>query len=273
MKKVITAFKEHKEFKPERHWDANVLRISKDTITPPHYADTIEIVVNHNVKGTIHVGGRMIAAENSCFYFIPPGAVHAMEYKQSDGYVTVLKINHLPLKKYLDIEAILAAEGCSLDVLPYFVADSRVLEDLEDVFWRTDSLWEVLTAILGFFRRMAAIAVEKQGNADMQENDDLRRLVEWTENNFMHAPTLEEAASILGYSRNYFCKKFKAATGVTYIGYLNCLRINYACAELKKGRSVAEVCYACGFVNPSYFSKLFRTIVGVTPMKYAISQK
>ena len=78
MKKVITAFKEHKEFKPERHWDANVLRISKDTITPPHYADTIEIVVNHNVKGTIHVGGKKIAAENSCFYFIPPGAVHEM---------------------------------------------------------------------------------------------------------------------------------------------------------------------------------------------------
>jgi len=37
--------------------------ISKDTVTPPHYADTIGIVINHS----------------SCFYFVPLNAVHMME--------------------------------------------------------------------------------------------------------------------------------------------------------------------------------------------------
>ena len=50
--------------------------------------------------------------------------------------------------------------------------------------------------------------------------------------------------------------------------YLNCVRINHACSELKKGRSITDICYSCGFVNPSYFIKLFRSVVGVTPMKY-----
>lgn len=269
MKRIITVFKEHKEFKKEKHWDANILRFPTNTSTPPHYADTVEIIINHGACGDIHIAGTHCKSSEHLAYFIPPNAVHSMEYQKCDGYVSVLKINHLTLKKHLDLESVLATCGHSFDSLPYYIDDAEVINAIEDAFFKSESLFGVLISMLIFFRRLCELGNPEQNTSVAVENDKLRRLIEWTEQNFMNSPTLDDAASILGYNKNYFCQKFKAATGVTYINYLNCLRINHACAELKKGLSVAEVCYSCGFDNPSYFIKLFRTIVGVTPMKYA----
>lgn len=269
MKRVITAFKEYKEFKPEKHWDANVLRFEKAKVTPPHYADTVEIIINHGAAGDIHIDGNHCRLTDHLAYYIPPNAVHSVEYQKNDGYVSILKINHLALKQYLDLGSVLEGSGYSFGSLPFYVDSSDAFERMERAYFESESIFTVLTATLDFFGYLSELGESKQESFTARRSDDIRRIIEWSEQNFTRGPTLEEAAAVFGYNKNYFCQKFKAATGVTYVSYLNCLRINFACAQLKKGLSVTEVCYSCGFENPSYFIKLFRTTVGVTPMKYA----
>ena len=268
MRHVITAFKEHKEFKRERHWDANILRFQKDVITPPHYADTIEIIVNHGAEGDIYIDGKHCKLSQHQAYFIPPNASHSMQYQKNEGYISILKINHLTLKKHLNLETVLESAECSFDMLPQYIDDSEAVKLMEESFFKSESLFDVSISILQFFHRLCESCAHESSNAVLNKKDNLRRLIEWTEQNYMNNPTLEEAAAIFGYSKNYFCQKFRATTGVTYVNYLNCVRINHACSELKKGRSITDICYSCGFVNPSYFIKLFRSVVGVTPMKY-----
>jgi len=43
-------------------------------------------------------------------------------------------------------------------------------------------------------------------------------------------------------------------------------------AELLRDKtlSVTEVCYTCGFTNPSHFSTVFKRKMGVTPSKYQL---
>ncbi|MBQ8551280.1 MAG: helix-turn-helix transcriptional regulator [Clostridia bacterium] len=269
MKRVITAFKEHKEFKRKKHWDANILRFQTEIVTPPHYADTVEIIVNHGAVGDIHIGGKHCKVTDHLAYYIPPNAVHSIEYQKSDGYVSVLKINHLTLKQYLDLESVLEGCGHSFESLPYYIDDPDVVGSIERTYFESESIFTVLTSTLGFFKWLTELGESQPETFAAHRSDDIRRIIEWSEQNFTDSPTLEEAAAVFGYNKNYFCQKFKAETGVTYVSYLNCLRINYACAQLKKGLSVTEVCYSCGFENPSYFIKLFRTMVGITPRKYA----
>lgn len=269
MKRILTAFKEYKEFHDNRHWDANILRFPRDIVTPPHYADTVEILVNHSAVGDIHIGGRQYKLTPNTGYFISPNTVHSVFYPKNDGYIMGLKINHVTLKKYLDLEAVLASESKSFDTLPPVIQDFEAVCRLEYTLDNSDSLCEVCREILDFFGMMIHNSSENIIETNERARGDIRKIIEWSENNFMKRPTVSDAAAVLGYNKNYFCKLFKTSTGVTYLNYLNTIRIEKACTELKNGTSVADVCYLLGFENPSYFIKLFRNTMGVTPKKYS----
>ncbi len=268
MKSVITAFKEHKEFKLGRYWDSNELYFKGDTSTQPHYADTVEIIVDHGVVGDIHIGGARYVFHGHGAYFIPPNTVHSMQYKKSDGYVTVMKIAVEPLKAFLDIETVLKTYGYVMDELPHIIPESANVEALANLFKNSVSLCEILAGILEFFGELVKAEQPHMPGITLRQNEDLRRLIEWAEQHYTDKPSLTDAAEVMGYNKNYFCRLFKEATGVTYLNYLNALRIDRACAELKKGLSVSEVCYLCGFESQSYFIKFFSRAVGVTPKKY-----
>ena len=90
MKNIITAFKEHKIFKHNRPWDINTMTFSADITTPPHYADTIEVLLCCNAKGDIYIGGNKFELCGTQIFYIPPRVVHSVFYKKCDGFVKVL---------------------------------------------------------------------------------------------------------------------------------------------------------------------------------------
>lgn len=82
--------------------------------------------------------------------------------------------------------------------------------------------------------------------------------------------TLDEVARHVGMSRNSFCVFFKKATGKTFVTYLNEYRIGLACQRLEQhNASITEICYQSGFNDISYFSRIFKNTVGVSPRQYA----
>ncbi len=88
--------------------------------------------------------------------------------------------------------------------------------------------------------------------------------------NCLRAVTLKEVASYVGMNESAFCVFFKRNFGQTFVDYLNAQRLEYARYLLENGSlSVAEVCYACGFTSPPYFSRLFSRKVGMPPQQYA----
>ena len=62
-----------------------------------------------------------------------------------------------------------------------------------------------------------------------------------------------------------FCRYFKRQTRMTFTDFVNQYRIERAKHLLLQGSNVNETCYAVGFENLSYFSKLFKNTVGSSP--------
>ena len=56
--------------------------------------------------------------------------------------------------------------------------------------------------------------------------------------------------------------------GVTPANLILNLRLNYAAALLKEGLKVREVAMKCGFIDPKYFSKVFKKYYGILPSNY-----
>lgn len=270
MKNVITAFKEHKIFKQNRPWDVNTMTFPSDITVPPHYADTVEVLLCCGAFGDIYIGGNKFKLGGKQVFYIPPRIVHSFFYKKSRGYVKVLKINVEQLKPMLNLEEILIRENRSFLSLPICPPYSDKIAGIAETFKNSDRIGEICECILSLINmpaRYSCAPYPKTAANDIQSHN-LRKVILWTEQHYSSKISLEDAAKLIGYEKHYFCNKFKALTGISYINYVNNLRIQYACELLASDSSVSSVCERCGFNSQSYFTKLFKRIVGVTPKSF-----
>jgi AraC-like DNA-binding protein len=87
---------------------------------------------------------------------------------------------------------------------------------------------------------------------------------------FRNALTLEEVAAEAHLTPQAFCRYFKKHTGVTFVTFLNEMRINQACKRLTAGEydSIATVAYNCGFNSITNFNRVFKSVAGASPKEY-----
>lgn len=91
----------------------------------------------------------------------------------------------------------------------------------------------------------------------------------WMLNNSAKASTLENIAEQFDMSPRNFSRRFKLATGKTPIKYLHEMRLNNAKELLQSSNlSVAEIAYKVGYNDMSYFAKLFKKELYVSPKEY-----
>lgn len=80
--------------------------------------------------------------------------------------------------------------------------------------------------------------------------------------------SLEEAAKAVFVSPYYLSHLFRDEMKTTFTNYLSHVRIENAKTLLKEGLSSEEAAFRIGFKNASYFVKIFKKYVGITPAKY-----
>jgi AraC-like DNA-binding protein len=77
---------------------------------------------------------------------------------------------------------------------------------------------------------------------------------------------IADLARHCGLSAGYFVSAFKRSTGVTPHRWLMQRRVDTAKGLLADGDlAVSQIALACGFANQSHFTRVFRTIIGLTP--------
>jgi AraC-like DNA-binding protein len=93
--------------------------------------------------------------------------------------------------------------------------------------------------------------------------------VRYIEENYTTPLTLDEVAKANAMSRFHFSRVFKMKTGLSFKEFLNWTRIEAAKSLMReKEMNVTEACFAVGFNDVSYFTRVFRTLQGVTPSTY-----
>jgi len=86
-----------------------------------------------------------------------------------------------------------------------------------------------------------------------------------------HTAEIQSAAEIssaLGVSPQYLSNYFSKQIGTPLKTFIQAKKIAMSKELLKKGGDVTGVCYDCGFNDCSYFIKIFKKYVGITPMAY-----
>ncbi|CCH55874.1 transcriptional regulator, AraC family [Fibrisoma limi BUZ 3] len=101
------------------------------------------------------------------------------------------------------------------------------------------------------------------------DTDRINRILQYSLKNYHRPISLEEIAEVATMSPNSFCRYFKSHNRKTYTQFLTELRVGRACSLLIENKiSIAQVCYESGFNSFSNFNKYFKTVMGVSPLKY-----
>lgn len=103
-------------------------------------------------------------------------------------------------------------------------------------------------------------------NAAAARVDESRKFME----RHLHEPLkVPRLASQAGVSTSQFFKLFKENTGSAPVVYFTRLKLKYACNWLTTTHwSVKEIAVKLGYVDPLYFSRVFRTVMGTGPKAY-----
>ncbi len=97
----------------------------------------------------------------------------------------------------------------------------------------------------------------------------VRSCEQWLKENFTKTDTIAQIVKKSEIPERILKRRFKAATGVTLIEYIQNLRIEAAKALLEAGQMpVEEISVAVSYEDVSFFRRLFKRLTGLTPSEY-----
>ena len=102
-----------------------------------------------------------------------------------------------------------------------------------------------------------------------QGNPHIRKALQYIATNFAQKLTLAMVAREIGVSAGYLSTLFSEIVGVSFQDYLRNIRVEESkLLLLSTDYSLSDIAHAMGFPDQSYFSKVFKKVVGVSPGKY-----
>lgn len=105
--------------------------------------------------------------------------------------------------------------------------------------------------------------------ADIRHKDTIYKSLNYIKKNYIQQITLEEVASHVFLNPSYFSKVFKNEMKCTFVAYVNKVRINASKSLLINNTiPLSDISTLVGFDDQSYFTKVFKKEVGITPGKF-----
>lgn len=99
----------------------------------------------------------------------------------------------------------------------------------------------------------------------------INRCQDWIAENYSAASPVTRLVEVSGLPERTFMRRFRDATGVTPLDYVQALRLEEAKQMLETGDlSIEAIANEVGYEDASFFNRLFRRKVGMSPAQYRL---
>jgi len=206
---------------------------------------------------------------------IPPFMVHGVPQDTHNlciQYEILFRIVDPELKSFFDTQNVLVLQDASH--LESMFAYIRTHYSNTDPFCSSCVESFLCTVLLSFLTGKPDSEDSSNRYVDSSRYSPLvQRIISYVEKNYNEKYNLSSLASSLGFSKSYICIIFRRETGVTISDYINYNRIRKILILLQytgynKEFSIRALAEQFGYVNPSYFNRVFKKYTGMTPMEF-----
>lgn len=235
-----------------------------------HFHEEVEILkVNRGIV-QIHVGNANIKCSESDILLLPPNTLHQVTSETDNAEIIAITFKEDLLN--IPLEWSLAKGGFRL-----FNSNNTYYKELSSIFSKALELYRApgityeieMTACLLLF---ASVLIKDEIAVTHNNNHAKNRLLpvlEYIRENIESPIKIADLTEILYVSREHLIRLFKTTTGKTPLEYITDAKIQKAMTMLEENRySVSEISEKLAFANPSYFSKIFKQKLKMSPSEY-----
>lgn len=245
--------------------------------SPPHRHRTMEILYILNGHADITIEGKEYHLDPLDYIVADSLKVHSVIFglPQTMGISIQISKNHM--RQYLpDIE--LRQFDCYSKELPGETGPgkaSRLSEYMKDltIYYMspgssynlrcTGLVFHILAELVEKFSRPVTEGVSVNKYEDVNR---IEKICSYVESHYRENISLEDAAAEQGLSREYFCRYFKANMGISFLNYVNQVRMNHVYHNLiQTDEAIQDIMEKHGFYNQKLFYRKFRELYGCTP--------
>lgn len=243
---------------------------------PLHWHEEMEILFPLNGDACITIEGTVYHLRHRQLLVINSGQAHSTDTYSSQLMLVCIHISRRLLLHYMpDIESYRFC--CIPDEITdqqfrEYLSICQMAEQLTRLYIEDSSavllesegiILQILARLIRYFTVSSAPAVS---SSDIMSRQRLRDIISFVNERFHEPISLQDGAELLGFSKEYFCRFFKKHMGLSFLQYLNEVRISHIYQALRDTDTpITEIMEANGFTNQKLFNKTFKKIYGHTP--------
>lgn len=243
---------------------------------PLHWHEEIELLYPLNRESTIQIEGRKYQISNKHLTVIDSRQVHST-YTYSDTSMFIcIHISVKYMEKYLpdlDMYQIhCIPDDITDEQFPEYLFICKQMEQLtrlyiEDVSAYLMEAEEIIMQVLAHLIRFFSVRTVSPGRtADKLTLERIRNVITYVEEHFREPVSLNDIAGHLGLGKEYFCRFFKKNMGMSFLQYLNEVRVSHIYQDLiRTDTPIGELAEQNGFSNQKLFNRTFKEVYGCTP--------
>lgn len=252
---------------------------------PLHWHDEMELIPVTGGQGIITVQQQRLTVRAGDLLLIPPQVVHSMEQlgdHEMEYYNILFRFSLLEnsqqdscYEKYLKplydgtrtVPVLIPAEDPLSQLLMPHVAD--LIRHRKE--YREDSELLIKSHLFAIMHHLSrcSVPVSSAQHAIQSTYDKLKQALMHIQTNYNQEISVEQAASLCGFSASHFMKLFRQLTGSSFTQYLKQFRLEQAAGQLlRTEEKISTIAHQTGFQNLSYFTRAFTAQYGCSPAAY-----
>ena len=251
-----------------------------------HWHPELEILYMQTGQVELHSGKYTSILLPGQIAFVPAGEVHAVygldEASSYDVMLFSLDLLTMPNTHFFQQELVLPMQSEQLRFPRLLTCEDEAYPSVSLAFEQIrccprDSEQYKLTVFANLIQIFCSLSPRLETISDdtpLKGNETVKACLRFMDTHYTRRLTLQEIADQVHLHPNYLCSLFKDYTGDTVFQYLTRIRVERAAHLLStQDISVTAAASACGFDNTGFFTRKFRSIMGITPKQFSILQQ
>lgn len=243
---------------------------------PLHWHEELEILYPLNGAADIIIEGKRFYLPKKHMLVVKPCKIHSSyAYDKVSMFVCIhVSLKHMrqyfPEIEFHQIHC--TPEDISEEQFSSYRSICELLETLTRLYiedpptYHLETCGLVLQILSRLIRFFSVKEIQPSAMKDNLAMERIREVTTYVEKHFKEPVSLDEMARLLGLGKEYFCRFFKKNMGITFLSYLNEIRLVHAYGDLlNTSAPISEIIEANGFASQKLFNSSFKDLYGCTP--------
>lgn len=243
---------------------------------PPHWHYELELLYPLNGDIDIVISGESQKMKKRQLIVVESCQVHSTHCYNPTAMYICLHISKKAMRRYLpDIDSyqiLCTPKQITDEQFTDYFRLCQMMDELTRLYieesptFRLESEGIVLQILAKLIQNFSVKSTVPLADTNPRTLERLIQITDYVEMNYHLPISLRDISDHLCLNKEYFCRFFKKSMGLSFLDYLNEVRITHVYQDLiETSNSIQQIMEKNGFTNQKLFNQTFKKIYGCPP--------